>query len=49
MADFHKEHQSLLVPKGLAFFQSQWDESVRNAYHNILGVYFFTLGNETVY
>jgi large subunit ribosomal protein L38 len=36
MANFYKEHESHLVPKGLAFFQSQWDDSVRNAYHNIL-------------
>lgn len=34
--DFYRSHESSLTPVGLAFFQSEWDPSVRDTYHNIL-------------
>lgn len=34
--DFYRENQNHLVPKGLAFFQAQWDPSVRSVYHHLL-------------
>ncbi|XP_047464589.1 39S ribosomal protein L38, mitochondrial [Mugil cephalus] len=32
--DFYRKHQDHLTPAGLAFFQSQWDESVSNTFHH---------------
>lgn len=34
--DFYRKHQDNLTPAGLAFFQSQWDESVTATFHNTL-------------
>lgn len=34
--DFYRKHQDSMTPAGLAFFQSQWDESVTNTFHNTL-------------
>lgn len=34
--EFYRERQDDLTPAGLAFFQSDWDKSVRNTYHHIL-------------
>ena len=38
MVDFYKDFESQLVPMGLAFFQSEWDSSVKDVYHNVLGL-----------
>lgn len=32
--DFYRKHQDHMTPAGLAFFQSQWDESVTSIFHN---------------
>ncbi|XP_005105462.1 39S ribosomal protein L38, mitochondrial [Aplysia californica] len=34
--DFYRKFEDSLTPAGLAFFQSQWDSSVRSTFHNIL-------------
>ncbi|XP_069563592.1 large ribosomal subunit protein mL38 [Brachyistius frenatus] len=34
--DFYRKHQDSMTPAGLAFFQSQWDESVTDTFHNTL-------------
>ncbi|XP_059892149.1 39S ribosomal protein L38, mitochondrial [Gadus macrocephalus] len=34
--DFYRKHQDSMTPAGLGFFQSQWDESVTNTFHNTL-------------
>lgn len=34
--EFYRKHQDHMTPIGLAFFQSQWDESVTNTFHNTL-------------
>ncbi|XP_022598508.1 39S ribosomal protein L38, mitochondrial [Seriola dumerili] len=34
--DFYRKHQDDITPAGLAFFQSQWDESVTDTFHNTL-------------
>lgn len=34
--DFYRKHQDNITPAGLAFFQSDWDESVRDVFHNVL-------------
>jgi len=36
--DFYRKYEEDLVPQGLAFFQSEWDESVREVYHNVLNM-----------
>ncbi|KAM7371201.1 hypothetical protein PAMP_010692 [Pampus punctatissimus] len=36
--DFYRKHQDNMTPAGLAFFQSQWDESVSNTFHNTLNM-----------
>ncbi|XP_028264044.1 large ribosomal subunit protein mL38 [Parambassis ranga] len=36
--DFYRKHQDSMTPAGLAFFQSQWDESVTNTFHNTLNM-----------
>ncbi|XP_051864450.1 39S ribosomal protein L38, mitochondrial isoform X2 [Drosophila albomicans] len=33
---FYRQHQDELTPAGLAFYQSNWDESVTSLYHNVL-------------
>ena len=37
--DFYRKHQDVLTPASLAFFQSQWDESVTNTFHTLLSKY----------
>uniref|UniRef100_U5ERQ6 Large ribosomal subunit protein mL38 n=1 Tax=Corethrella appendiculata TaxID=1370023 RepID=U5ERQ6_9DIPT len=34
--DFYKKYQDDMTPAGLAFFQSDWDESMIDFYHNVL-------------
>ncbi|XP_061415350.1 large ribosomal subunit protein mL38 [Lethenteron reissneri] len=34
--DFYKKHEDDLTPAGIAFFQSHWDESVTDIFHNTL-------------
>lgn len=34
--EFYRKHQDNMTPAGLAFFQSQWDESVTKTFHNTL-------------
>uniref|UniRef100_UPI0037E90E41 large ribosomal subunit protein mL38 n=1 Tax=Semicossyphus pulcher TaxID=241346 RepID=UPI0037E90E41 len=36
--DFYRKHQDNMTPAGLSFFQSQWDESVTNTFHNTLNM-----------
>lgn len=36
VADFYKKYQDKLTPVGLSFYQTEWDLSVRAAFHNIL-------------
>uniref|UniRef100_M4AE20 Large ribosomal subunit protein mL38 n=1 Tax=Xiphophorus maculatus TaxID=8083 RepID=M4AE20_XIPMA len=36
--DFYRKHQDDMTPAGLAFFQSQWDQSVTNTFHNTLNM-----------
>merc|ERR1711894_230554 len=36
MLEFYRKYQDRLTPVGLAFFQADWDESVRETYHQIL-------------
>ncbi|GAU96955.1 hypothetical protein RvY_08319 [Ramazzottius varieornatus] len=34
--DFYRHHQEVLTPAGLAFFTSEWDESVTKCFHKTL-------------
>ena len=34
--EFYQAHQENLTPAGLAFFQSDWDSSLRDFFHNTL-------------
>ncbi|KAA8581098.1 hypothetical protein FQN60_002679 [Etheostoma spectabile] len=34
--EFYRKHQDNMTPAGLAFFQSQWDESVTDTFHTTL-------------
>uniref|UniRef100_A0A1A7XLK1 Large ribosomal subunit protein mL38 n=1 Tax=Iconisemion striatum TaxID=60296 RepID=A0A1A7XLK1_9TELE len=34
--DFYRKHQNSMTPAGLAFFQSQWDQSVTSTFHHTL-------------
>ncbi|EZA58997.1 hypothetical protein DMN91_010852 [Ooceraea biroi] len=36
--DFYRKYQDQLTPAGLAFFQSDWDSSLKDFYHNTLKV-----------
>jgi len=36
--DFYQKHQENLTPAGLSFFQSDWDASLRDFYHNTLNM-----------
>ncbi|XP_017556607.1 39S ribosomal protein L38, mitochondrial [Pygocentrus nattereri] len=36
--EFYKKHEGLITPAGLAFFQSQWDESVTSTFHTLLNM-----------
>ena len=35
--DFYKEYQDEMTPIGLSFFQADWDSSLTDFYHNVLG------------
>lgn len=37
--DFYGEQQDHITPAGLAFFQSDWDSSITNFYHNLLSMH----------
>lgn len=34
--EFYRQHQNELTPAGLAFYQTNWDESLTDFYHNVL-------------
>ncbi|KAH8280781.1 hypothetical protein KR054_012380 [Drosophila jambulina] len=34
--DFYRKHQEQLTPAGLAFYQTNWDESLSQFYHDVL-------------
>ncbi|KAH8367680.1 hypothetical protein KR084_001457 [Drosophila pseudotakahashii] len=34
--DFYRQHQEQLTPAGLAFYQTNWDESLTHFYHDVL-------------
>lgn len=34
--EFYRQHQDELTPAGLAFYQTNWDESLTDFYHNVL-------------
>lgn len=36
--DFYKKHQDVITPAGLSFFQSTWERSLTDFYHNVLGM-----------
>ncbi|XP_037546623.1 39S ribosomal protein L38, mitochondrial [Nematolebias whitei] len=36
--EFYRKHQEDMTPAGLAFFQSQWDESVSSTFHHTLNM-----------
>lgn len=36
--EFYREHQDDITPVGLCFFQSQWDETVRDMFHSVLAM-----------
>ncbi|XP_041078241.1 39S ribosomal protein L38, mitochondrial-like isoform X2 [Polyodon spathula] len=36
--DFYRKHQDHMTPAGLAFFQSQWDNSVTHTFHQLLNM-----------
>ncbi|PSN54881.1 39S ribosomal protein L38 [Blattella germanica] len=37
--DFYRERQDYITPAGLAFFQSDWDTSLTDFFHNVLSTY----------
>ncbi|XP_035260903.1 39S ribosomal protein L38, mitochondrial [Anguilla anguilla] len=36
--EFYRRHQDVITPAGLAFFQSQWDDTVTNTFHTLLNM-----------
>nr|XP_023692655.1 39S ribosomal protein L38, mitochondrial isoform X1 [Paramormyrops kingsleyae] len=36
--EFYRAHQDSMTPAGLAFFQSQWDDSVSQTFHGLLNM-----------
>ncbi|KAJ8264155.1 hypothetical protein GJAV_G00145850 [Gymnothorax javanicus] len=36
--EFYREHQNVITPAGLAFYQCQWDDSVTNTFHTLLNM-----------
>lgn len=40
--DFYKKYQDVITPAGLSFFQSKYDDSVREVFHTKLGNYIAT-------
>lgn len=43
--EFYRKHQDDITPVALAFFQAEWDESVREVFHKTLGIYIIYLLN----
>lgn len=39
--EFYRKYQDDITPAGLAFFQSDWDKSLIDFYHNVLSKYLF--------
>lgn len=39
VSDFYLNNQESITPVGLAFFQTEWDLSVKDLFHNYLGKY----------
>lgn len=39
--DFYKKYQDVITPAGLGFYQADWDDSLRDFYHNELGKFFY--------
>lgn len=37
--EFYRKYQDYLTPAGLAFFQSDWDLTVKEFYHSVLSAY----------
>lgn len=37
--DFYRQHQEQLTPAGLAFYQTNWDESLSQFYHDVLSMF----------
>ena len=38
-AEFHSNYKNDLTPVGLAFFQTEYDLSVKNIFHNVLSMF----------
>lgn len=36
--DFYRQHQNDITPAGLAFFQSDWDASVKDVFHQLFDI-----------
>lgn len=36
--EFYKKHQDFITPAGLSFFQADWDETLKDFYHNKLNM-----------
>ena len=36
--DFYKDLQDFMTPAGLSFFQSDWDPSLTEFFHDVLGI-----------
>ncbi|XP_022110541.1 39S ribosomal protein L38, mitochondrial-like isoform X2 [Acanthaster planci] len=36
--EFYRQYQDMITPAGLGFFQSRWDSSVRETFHQTLGM-----------
>lgn len=51
MKEFYRHFQDFITPAGLAFFQSDWDDSLTDFFHKTLGklfgvsIVFQTVGN----
>jgi len=41
--DYFSDHRNDVVPVSLAFYQSEWDESVRHIFHNIFSAFLYYL------
>jgi large subunit ribosomal protein L38 len=40
VAEFNAKYEKELTPVGLRFFQTEWDLSVKNIFHNYLSIFF---------
>lgn len=41
--DFYRKHQDVITPAGLAFHQSQWDQSVTDTFHQLFSEHFIPM------